>query len=224
MRHLIYIHLIIIVFSAVCAYYLFYDTAEKANPYIIINEKAISFEAYERELRKKPYYQTDLEFLTHFIEKELIIQKAMKERLHQNTEFSEKIKTFFESNLIQLMMEKKMDEFASVKVSDEIMEKFSLYAQKTVLIKSAEEPFEVLTETPFLFLPDTIKYLLLTGKTKEGLKKYILTDNIADGIPEINPLELKRQAEKMKNQYLWDQWILELKKNADVIILDDSKG
>ncbi|MCW7755079.1 hypothetical protein OOT00_13905 [Desulfobotulus sp. H1] len=227
MKHIVSIHLIVILFSAVSAFFLFYEKPSVSDPFIVINGKKISHDVYEKARKHKPYYLSDRAFMEQFIETELLVQSAMKKKLHQNDAFAVTVKNFYEKNLVQLLMEIKYEEFASIQIPDPILSSFMASADKEVLITSPDNPAISPAAQPFLFLPSHLQYRILNSPERKVQQEdpdgnhsllYTLTDSKAEMTKGLHQQDLFMKMEDMKNRQLWDAWIDDLKARASIII------
>lgn len=225
MKHLVYIHLIVIIFSAFCAYFLFYDKKEVKDPYIKVNKKVISYSDYKTELGHKPYYQTDKEFLDQFIQKEILIQEAVKKELNKNKEFTQRVKAFYEKNLVQLLMEEKFKEFDSRDIPDNLIDKYTLYSNLIFEERFPDSEKEPLLKK-FSFLPEIVQYKFIYSEKKEikyinenNVKKiFHLTDIKNNQQNEISAHKALNEIKFLRNKFLWEKWINNLKSETNIQI------
>jgi hypothetical protein len=230
MKHLVYIHIIVIGFSALTAYFLFYNKNGIQNPFIEINKKNISKEEYEKALNNKPYYLDNNQFLDQFIEKEILIQEAIKNNLHQNEDFKIKIKSFYEKNLVQLLMEKKFEEFSNLEASEDLISKYKKFLSFKIKNCSLEEKDDE-KFVDFKFVPNKVKYEFIFNEagevrfTDENLNKKIYTLSEMPIIKEdvLSSKEIFEDLVYIKSTYLWNNWLNEIKAHAKISISEKLK-
>lgn len=223
MKHIIYIHIIVIVFSAVCAYFLFYESPKPSDPYITVNDKVISKNEFNRTLKEKPYYSDGEEFLEQFIEKELLIQEAIKNKLHHNKEFKQRIKSFYEKNLVQLLMVNKYDQFEKMEISEKVINRYIKYLSLKVKIENTDKT----DFKNFEFIPPVIKYKMVFNNNKSveynennSSVKYSLTESeVSENSEPPSRNEVAKELKIIRSKVLWDKWIKDLKENAEIKIL-----
>jgi hypothetical protein len=226
MKHIVSIHIILIAFSAFCAYILFYQNSPENIAYMKINKKTVTENEFQRAFSQKPYYQSEKEFLGQFIETELLVQKAIKENLHKDEKFKSKIKSFYEKNLVQLLMEKKISEFNRQEVSEKLLKRYLSVSDKKIEISEKENDKK--EEKEFNYLNSDEKYELINTDKDNFCKDNICYKVLNDKSGNKNQIDKEsalKEIKALRGYYLWNNWINELKENAKIaMIKEDKKG
>ena len=125
MRYFAYIIGTVILFSGLCAYFLFYQPrGDNSTAAIIINERVISQTELRRSLDDRPAYQSRQAAVEQLISRELLIQEAMERGLHQQEIFRQRIRAFYEKSLIQSLMEEKTQEMDNKTIDPKLLENY----------------------------------------------------------------------------------------------------
>lgn len=225
MKHIITINIFLIVLSAFCAYFFFYKSAPTENIYMQINKKIISEKEFQDAFLEKAYYQSPEEFFEQYIETELLIQKAIDLNLHQNSKFRSKIKSFYEKNLVQLLMEKKISEFNIKNVDNRLISRYQKIKGTKIRIADSINKKDIVKE--FTFLDSEVKFLLLKSKKDSFCKKnccYKIIENNSNQDTVLNEDFIIKEVKALRGQYLWNNWIKNLKENAEIDMFKVQKG
>jgi hypothetical protein len=165
------------------------------------------------------------------IEKEVLLQEAMKKNLHQNEEFSQKIKSFYEKNLVQLLMEKKFDEFSKIDISQDLIDLYLKCNKMRVMICDSGEK-DIQKVMDFKFAPNSVKYkFIFNSEEKVSVQDqnlseivYCLTDIEAEKNEKLTRENAVEDLKFIRSRYLWKEWIDALKNNSEIIISESLKG
>jgi len=224
MKHIISIHIIIILFSGICAYFVFYQPHTVKNTVITVNNKHFSKSAIEDSIKHKPFYQTTKEHINQIIDKELMVQEAIKEKINQDKNFQKTIKALYKNNLIQMLIKKKTDQFKKSPLSENIIKKYATLYDTKVSIKN-NVTGQILSRKLFNELPEDIQYkLLLTDKRAVSLKtkdKNIIFSILTEKKTKPGKLDRKKLEQDIigiRNKYMWNIWIDSIKKKAKIKI------
>jgi hypothetical protein len=172
MRYVYYIIAIVIAFSGLVAYGLFDTRVKISKPYISVNDRIISEEEFSRMLKRKPAYMTREQFAESIIDKQLLIQEAIKLKINKEESFRQSVENFYEQSLIKILLDRKLDKLV-VDVTDEELDAYeNLLTQKVFITKIRFKTFEdaetgssgVLEsfEADFTDLSDDLKFIILT--------------------------------------------------------------
>ncbi len=114
MRHLYILLFFFIISSLVFSFALFRDNKSEGVPAIIINDKIITKTELKKLIGLKPQNVDRLEFIDSIITREILIQKALKEKIHKEESFRKSIQDHYENLLINILKDRK---YRSLKVN-----------------------------------------------------------------------------------------------------------
>ncbi len=154
MKYIYYVIAVMIVFSGLAAYGLFDTRLEVSKPFISVNDRIISQKEFERMLPRKPSYMSQEQFIDSVIEKQLLIQEAIKMEINKEESFRQSVENFYEQSLIKILVDRKLDSLV-VEVSSDEIEKYRILTEYTFY----------LTKQVFASLDD------YQGKTNIGVEK-----------------------------------------------------
>src|SRR3989339_695076 len=123
MKYIYYILVIMIVFSGLAAYGLFDTRVEISKPFLSINDRIISEAEFESALKRKPSYMSREQFAESLIDKQLLIQEAVRMKINKEENFRSAVEIFYEQSLIKILLDRKLDSLV-VDVTDAEMEKY----------------------------------------------------------------------------------------------------
>ncbi|MFA5902673.1 MAG: hypothetical protein WC836_01975 [Desulfobacula sp.] len=240
MKYIYYIIGIMIVLSGFTAYELFATRIEISKPFLIINDKIISEAEFQIELKKKPSDMSRELFIESVIDKQLLIQEAIRNEINKEENFRISVKNFFEQSLIKILLDRK---FASivVDVTDKDIEKyenlikckifFTKYVYPTLkdLNEKTVETAQKM-ESDFINLSDDLKFTLLSlekGESskpqKNGIEGIIIyrLDDVqkinTESTGEYNSLDIKKVSvmiQNKKKEKVLEDWTDGFRKSA----------
>ncbi len=183
MKYIYYILAIMIVFSGLAAYGLFNTRVEISKPFLSVNDRIISEAEFESALKRKPAYMTREQFAESLIDKQLMIQEAIRIGINKEESFRSSVQNFYEQSLIKILLDRKLDSLV-VDVTMEEMGKYEELAQSKIFLtkliyptlkdmqdKTNETVQEI--ESDFDNLSDDLKFILLSIKIGESSKPKI---------------------------------------------------
>lgn len=105
--------------------------AEPTHPAMVINNKSISENQFNKMFSKKAYLQNKNDFIHSVIVKELLIQEALKAGIQKEESFRQSVQGFYEQSLIKIIMDRK---YASLKpdIDESIIDRYVDWSDKTV--------------------------------------------------------------------------------------------
>ncbi|MDY0361397.1 MAG: hypothetical protein RBR08_08085 [Desulforegulaceae bacterium] len=150
--------------------------------------------------------------------------------MHQNEDFKIKIKSFYEKNLVQLLMEKKFEEFSNLEASEDLISKYKKFLSFKIKNCSLEEKDNE-KFVDFKFVPNKVKYEFIFNEarevrfTDENLNKKIYTLSEMPIIKEdvLSSKEIFEDLVYIKSTYLWNNWLNEIKAHAKISISEKLK-
>lgn len=109
MKYIYSIVFILVALSAVIGYVLFPSRISPKNVALIINDRVITTDEFNRLYAAQPRGARDKgDFLNSLITKELLIQESQKEGIEKEEPFRKSIQNFYEQSLIKLLMDRKL--------------------------------------------------------------------------------------------------------------------
>jgi len=169
------------------------------------------------------------QFIDSVIEKQLLIQEAIKMNISKEENFRRSVQNFYEQSLIKVLLDRKMDSMV-VNVTDEEIAKYETYIQNKIALtkmfypslKDAKEKTNETiekVEADFINLSDDLKFIVLNLKIGESSKPvptdfgifiYKLDDIQQKEKPEkIEEFDMKRVSayiQDRKTELLLDEW------------------
>lgn len=242
MKYIYYVIAIVIVFSALAAYGIFDTRIEISKPFLSVNDRIISEDEFQRMLDRKPSYMTQDQFVESVIEKQLLIQEALKMKINAEESFRQSVENFYEQSLIKILVDRKLDSLV-VDVTDDEIEKYRNFMAYTVSLtrfsyptltdarEKTNESVETLT-SDFIDLSDDVKFRVMSleqGKPSrphvdnmgvfvyvlEDMKKRLdLQDKDLQETFDIKQVSLFLQ--NKKKEHLLDQWTDQIRKSAEI--------
>ena len=171
MKYIYYIIAIVLVLSGLAAYGIFDTRIEISKPVISVNDRIISQGEFEKMLTQKPSYMNRDQFAESVIQRQLLIQEAVKMKINREESFREIVEKFYEQSLIKILLDRKLDSLV-VDVTDDEMEKYEVFTGNKLVIKKTiydrledakkmvNGKSETLTEN-FIDLSDDLKFIVL---------------------------------------------------------------
>lgn len=239
MRYIYYIIAIVILFSALAAYGVFETKIEISKPYISVNDRIISEHEFNDMLKRQPGDMNREQFIESIIEKQLLIQEAIKMKINEDEKFRQKVEDFYEQSLVTLLLDRK---FASlvVDVTEDELARYEQYLSKKLTIEKIVYPSwddamnrkngmaETIT-ADFAGISDDLKFIVLNleiGKScppvadSFGYVVYKLEKVEDAGSGDMSALfDIKKVSiflQDKKKEEIVVKWIKTLRKNADI--------
>lgn len=239
-----YIYAILMIIFLVTGFTL-YEISKKEkipeNVAIIINKKIITKDEFEKLYSlQAPHLINKQEFINTLITKELLIQESQKKGIDKEETFRQAIQNYYEQSLIKLLLDRKFSSI-NINVSNGEIDKYkNLIDKKVHLIfyyyktlddvknNNVYESEKIISD--FLNLSQDIRCSLISvnkGEITKPIKigeRYVVI-KLEDLEPltlkdkkQIKPDEIKNTIIEFKREQLINDWILELRKNADIKI------
>lgn len=207
-----------------------------------VNGRTFSNDEFRSLINDKPHDLTDFQFTRIIIEKELLVQEAMRQKIHEESDFKKNIKNFYEQSLITALMNWKNKEFNPI-VTDEEISKFfnrmnnqvemTIYSYKDFdsAKKGSYHINEKNIKINFSDLSDTLKYYL--SEIDPGQTTPPLQDEYAYQVIKLNKIDnssintpinstmrsfAKKIIEDGKKKALMENWQQEIKNKAMIDI------
>ena len=108
----------------------------------MINDRIVIEHEFDDLLKTKPIYYSDNEFIDVIIEKEILIQEAIKRNINKDEPFRASVENFYEQSLIKILMDRQYKEFNPDVSEKEIDKYISLTNMKVVISKMIYEKKE----------------------------------------------------------------------------------
>lgn len=240
MKYIYYVIAVMLIFSGLAAYGLFDTRIEISKPYLSVNDRIFSENEFEKMLVRKPPHMTREQFVDSVIEKQLLIQEAVKMKINQEENFRQTVENFYEQSLIKTLVDRKLKDL-KVEVTNDEIEKYRIYRQYTFHLtkqvfpsmSSTTDPntavIEVL-EKDFLSLSDNLKFIVMQLNPGQSsaprmdsfgrVSVYTLDRMVKkQDLTNLGEFDIKRVSlmirDQKKNQ-LMDEWIAQIRKSADI--------
>jgi len=242
MKYIYYILVIMIVFSGLAVYGLFDTRVDISKPYLSINDRIISEAEFESALKRKPSYMSREQFAESMIDKQLLIQEAIRMKINKEESFRSSVENFYEQSLIKILLDRKLDSLV-VDVTNEEMKKYEELTQTKIFLTKIMYPTlkdmqEKTNETVqdlesnFVDLSDDLKFSLLSlekgessrpkKKGMEGVLVYRLKDIQKIETPESQKpkeFDIKKVSlfiQDKKKAQLLDEWTDSIRESAEI--------
>lgn len=239
MKYIYYIMAILVVFSGVAAYGIFDSRIEISKPFLSINDRIISRAEFERFLIEKPTYMTQDQFIKSVIEKQLLIQEALKNNINNKKIFQNSVQNFYEQCLIKCLLDQKQGSFVVDVSMDEIARYKACLGNIFVITKMVYPSMKDMQdktngyihtfEAKFSNLSDDLKYIMLNLNSGEvskpmtmdfGVVRYTLEQIRKQ--QELNTIE-KFDIERVslfladnKKEALMGEWMDKIRNTAEI--------
>ena len=239
MKYIYYIIVIMIIFSGLAAYGVFDTRVEISKPFLSINDRIISEDEFKNMLVRKPSYMDQEQFIESVIEKQLLIQEAIKMDINKEESFRRSVENFYEQSLIKILLDRKLDSL-KVDVTDDEIAKYKAFVQNKLFITKMGYPSmkdeqdktnETIEkfETVFLDLSDNLKFIVLNLNIGESSKPKVTDFGVfvyrLDKIQEkeepdkIQEFDIKRVSlyiQDKKKERLLDEWSGTIRETAEI--------
>ncbi len=226
MRYIYYIVAIMIFVSGLAVYGLFSGHVKISEPYLAINDRVISKAEFEKMMRKKPPHLNRKLFIEAIIDRQLLIQEALKMKINKEESFRRSVQNFYEQSLINVLLDRKLNSISVEATKDEISRYRYLNNKRLILTKviyptmkdakNRKNGVIKKIDSDFRDMSDDLKFILLHLKKKElskpkwtpsGIFVYRLDDiqtepgtSALNKSPALNQLEIKRISTFIKNE------------------------
>ncbi len=237
MKYLYIILAIILVTTGASLFYIWPNQPqEKKDVLVTINGHDISRQDIQGETRS--YHESGSDALETIITKQLLINEAQKQAIDKEAKFRKELKDYYEQSLIKILMERE-NASLNINVSDQEIENYLNGFGKIytfLLLKSRELPsLEELKKkgsvhsSSFEDLSKNLQLTLVNLKPGEramefetGNENYaVLLEKIegSSQMPKnISANQVRKILEEHKRRQLINEWIVDLRKKASVII------
>lgn len=239
MKYIYYIIAIMVVFSGMAAYGLFDGRLEISEPFLSINDRIISEDEFEKILPGKPSYMTREQFIESVIDKQLLIQEAVRSDINKEETFRLSVENFYEQSLIKILLDRKLDSLV-VDVTDDEMEKYRTFIQNKLFItkmiypslKDAQEKTNEKVEKieeDFIDLSDDLKFIVLNldiGQSSKprssdfGVFVYrldkIQNQEKSEEVEKFDTKQVSLYIQDKKKEQLLDEWIDNIRESAEI--------
>ncbi len=242
MRYIYYILVIMIVFSGLAAYGLFDTRVEISKPFLTVNDRIISEAEFDTALKRKPSYMSREQFAESLIDKQLLIQEAIRMEINKEESFRSSVENFYEQSLIKILLDRKLNSLVA-DVTNEEMGKYEELAQSRIFLTKLVYPTlkdmqERTNETvqdleaDFADLSNDLKFALLSlekGESSKPMKKgmegvlvYRLKDiqkiekTEAEKLEEFDIKKVSLLIQDKKKEKLLDEWTDSIRESAEI--------
>lgn len=251
MKYIYYIIGILLIVSIAIAvmHYKNYSSDNKDLSEVVlkINGRTYTKEEFSTLLKDKPHDLTNLQYTKTLIDKEILIQEAMRLQLHEDPNFKAAIKNYYEQSLISALMNKKSEEMIPVASEAEINRFVARFGAKVNISTFFYKDFENATSDSlktgektvsmdFADMSDNLKYHI--SAIDPGQKTSPLADESGYKVIKLNKIDntgptmpindsMRAMASKIitscKKKYLMEIWQQELKNKAEIEIKEFKK-
>ena len=220
MKYIYYIIAILIFISGLTIYGLHGSNIKISSPYLSINDRVISKAEFDRMMKKKPPHLSRELYIEAIIDRQLLIQEALKMKINKEESFRRLIENFYEQSLINVLLNRKLNSISVDATKDEIsrykyLRRKRLFLTKIIYpsLKDAQNHTNGVIkkiDSDFIDMSDNLKFIVLHLKkgelskpqwTSSGIFVYRLDDiKEKQGISELKPLDIKRISLFIKNE------------------------
>ncbi len=242
MKYIYYILAIVIVFSGLAAYGLFDTKVEISKPVLSINDRIYSEKELEKLLAAEKSDMTREQFIQSLIEKQLLIQQAIKQKINAEENFRRSVENFYEQSLIKILLDRKLDSLVVDVTTEEVARYEELTGKNLVITKMTYPRMQDLKNrtneqvetihSDFLNLSDDLKFIVLMLKKGDSSRPVVregrgaMIYRVEDIAPRDTTAGGKEKAfdvkrvsllirDKKKEQLL-EEWINSIRKSADI--------
>jgi hypothetical protein len=210
-----------------------------SQPFLAINDRIISEDEFETMLKRKPSNTSRAQFVESVIDRQLLIQEAIKMKINTEESFRQSVEKFYEQSLIENLLDRKLESLVVDVTLDELaayetlrQQTLSLTKQVYPGMKDAAAKTNGTVETivaDFIDLSDDLKFIVLhltPGKSSPphtdayGVSVYRLDDiQKKQQGNTVQALDMKRVSlfiQDKKKEQLLDEWIHTIKASADI--------
>lgn len=242
MKYIYYMLVIVIVFSGLAAYGRLDTRIKISKPFLTVNDRVISEAEFESVLKRKPSYMSREQFAESVIDKQLLIQEAIRIGINKEESFRSSVEDFYEQSLIKILLDRKLDSL-SVTVTAEEIGKYKKLAQSRIFLtgfiyptlkdmqdKTNEAVQDV--ENDFVNLSDDLRFALLAlekdesskpkKKGMDGVSIYKLNDirkiekTGTEQDEEFDAKKISLFIQDKKKEQLLDEWTDSIRESAEI--------
>ena len=220
MKYIYYVIAVMILFSGWAIYGLLGNHIKVSEPYLSINDRVISKAEFDKMMEKKPPHLSRELFIEAIIDRQLLIQEALKMKIEKEESFRRSVENFYEQSLINVLLNRKLNSTSVEATENEISRYKNLMEKELVItkiiypgLKDAKNKTNGINRkinSYFRDLSDNLKFILLhlkKGKwskpiwTSSGVFVYRLDDvkDIQRTI-KLKPLDVKHISLFIKNE------------------------
>ncbi|MCD4678372.1 MAG: hypothetical protein K8S18_20650 [Desulfobacula sp.] len=245
MKYIYYIIAIMVIFTGMAAYGLFDTRLEISKPFLSINDRIISEDEFKKMLVKKSSHMSLEQFIETVIDRQLLIQVAIKMDSNKEERFRRSVENFYEQSLIKIFMDRKLDSLLVDVTNDEIA-KYEAFIQNKLFLtkmiypslkdaqKQTNETIEKI-EADFMDLSDDLKFIVLNLNPGESSKPrstdfgvfiYRLEDiqkkekskkdQMKDQMKEFDIKQVSLYIQEKKKEQLLDEWTEKIRESAEI--------
>ncbi len=239
MKYIYYIIVIMIIFSGLAVYGLKDTRVVISKPFLSINDRIISEDEFKNMLVRKPSYMSREQFIESVIEKQLLIQEAIKMDINKEESFRLSVENFYEQSLIKILLDRELDSLKVDVTNDEIAKYKAFVQNKLFLTKMSylsmkdeqNKTNEIIEkfETDFIDLSEDLKFMVLNLNIGESSKPkvtdfgvfvYRLDDiqknKAPDKIQEFDMNQVSLYIQDKKKELLLAEWSDKIRETAEI--------
>ncbi len=242
MKYVYYVVAIVMVFSGLAAYGLLDTRIEISEPVLSINDRIFSASELDKILETEPSDTTWDQFIESLIEKQLLIQEGIKQKINTEERFRLSVQDFYEQSLVKILLDRKLDSLVVDVTTEEVSKYEELYTTQLVIKKiiyPTIENFKNKTNkkvqtlnSDFINLSNDLKFIVLNlnkgestnpqNRGDQGMVIYKLQDIIPMEKSQETiqkPFDVKRVSlfiQDKKKEQLLTQWIADIRQSADI--------
>jgi len=239
MKYIYYIIVIMIIFSGLAVYGLKDTHVVISKPFLSINDRIISEDEFKNMLVRKPSYMNQEQFIESVIEKQLLIQEAIKVDINKEESFRLSVENFYEQSLIKILLDRELDSLKVDVTNDEIT-KYKAFVQNKLFLTKMSYPSmkdeqnktnEIIEkfETDFIDLSDDLKFMVLNLNIGESSKSKVTDfgvfvyrlddiqkDKAPDKIQEFDMKQVFLYIQDKKKEQLLAEWSDKIRETAEI--------
>lgn len=237
MKYIYYILAIVVLFSGLAAYGLFDTRIEISEQVLSVNDRIFSKSEFDRLMKRQPGDVSREGFVQSLIEKQLLIQEAIRQEINKEESFRVSVEDFYEQSLIKILLDRKLASLTVDVTQKELLQYETMLGKHLVISKmrlSGSSKYEVIKiiDQKFINLSDDLKYIVMQLKKGEvsnaqvqanlGLIAYRLDDIRSLAQPDLkngSNFDVKQVSlflrDKKKEQLL-SKWIDSIRDSAQI--------
>ena len=190
-------------------------------------------------IERKPSYMNREQFIESVIDKQLLIQEAVKLKINKEENFRLSVESFYEQSLIKILLDRELESL-NVEVPSEEIAKYKTFSQNKFFLtkniypsmKDAANKTNATTEkieAAFLDLSGYLKFMVLNLNIGDSSKPMISDfrvfvyrlDDIkkiegSNNIIESDSKQVSLFLQDKKKEHLLDEWSEEIRKKAKI--------
>ncbi len=238
MKYLYYIAAIIVAFSVLAAFWSIDTKVKISEPLIVVNDRIITESEYKKLLPSKPYYMTEAQYIESIIEKQLLIQEAVRQNINKEESFRKSVENYYEQSLIKILLDRNQKAI-TVNVTKQELERYQSFSQSRAYISkllyktmeealAGENPTLHKIESDFMDIPGDLKFIVFNLKKGQSSAPFVFTEGVivyrledikqmnADKSIEIDLKKISLFIQDKKKELLMEGWSKNLRKNAKI--------